>query len=329
LDGSDPNGLVLGTDGYFYGTTQNGGTYGDGTVFRISAAGELTTLHSFTGASDGAYPQAGLVQGSDGYFYGTASQGGLTNLNNGYGFGTVIKITPGGTLASLYSFGTLRDTNNTPLDGAYPRAALVQGVDGYFYGTTDGTVFKLSPSGMLTNLYSFPAPGFMSQTVSAVNGLTSGNDGALYGTTFSIGLGGLHSYGSFFRITTNGEFTALYAFDSWEEGIVPESAAVQGTDGSFYGTTAGLLQGLGTIFRLTLVPEFQAMTLTNGTLNLTWSTEAGGSCQLQASASLNTPNWTNLGSPVAATNATTRFTDAVTNAPQRFYRISLAPSALH
>ncbi len=83
--------------------------------------------------------------------------------------------------------------------------------------------------------------------------------------------------------------------------------------------------GAGTIFRLTIVPEFQALTLTNGTLTLTWSTEAGGIYQLQASASLNTPNWTNLGSPVTATNGTLTFTDSVTNAPQRFYRVSLAP----
>ena len=104
---------------------------------------------------------------------------------------------------------------------------------------------------------------------------------------------------------------------------------VQGSDGSFYGTTISgsgtSIFGSGTIFRLTIVPESQAITLTNGSLNLTWSTEAGGIYQLQSSASLNTPNWTNLGSPVTATNGTTGFTDSVTNAPQRFYRLSLAP----
>ena len=101
---------------------------------------------------------------------------------------------------------------------------------------------------------------------------------------------------------------------------------VQGLDGSFYGTTfSGGSGGSGAIFRLTIVPEFQAMTLTNDTLTLTWSTEAGGIYQLKSSASLTTPNWTNLGSPVTATNGTLTFTDAVTNAPQRFYRVSLAP----
>jgi uncharacterized repeat protein (TIGR03803 family) len=101
---------------------------------------------------------------------------------------------------------------------------------------------------------------------------------------------------------------------------------VQSRDGNFYGTTSSFGPGgYGTIFRLTIVPEFQALTLTNGTLNLTWNTEAGGIYQLQSSASLNIPNWTNLGSPATATNGTLTFTDSVTNAPQRFYRVSLAP----
>ena len=107
---------------------------------------------------------------------------------------------------------------------------------------------------------------------------------------------------------------------------------MQGNDGDSYGTTSsrditfGELAGIGgTTFRLTSVPEFEAMTLTNGALNLTWSTESGGTYQLQASDSLTSPNRTNLGSPVVATNRILTFTDSVTNAPQRFYRVSLAP----
>jgi uncharacterized repeat protein (TIGR03803 family) len=100
---------------------------------------------------------------------------------------------------------------------------------------------------------------------------------------------------------------------------------VLGSDGSFYGTTSAGTNDQGTVFRLTLVPEFQAVTLTKTTLNLTWSTEAGARYQLQHSPDLNSSNWTNLGSPITATGATLSTTDSFTNAPQRFYRLVLAP----
>ncbi len=137
-NGASPNGLVQGGDGDFYGTTQSGGAYNAGTVFKISASGALTTLYSFNGGNDGANPYAGLVQGSDGYFYGTTEGGGTE------GCGTVFQISTNGVLTTLHSFigGN---------DGAAPQAGLVQGSDGYFYGTTgfegwgiSGTVFKIS-----------------------------------------------------------------------------------------------------------------------------------------------------------------------------------------
>jgi uncharacterized repeat protein (TIGR03803 family) len=116
IDGSLPSGLVQGGDGYFYGTTEYGGAYtnryGPGTVFRISTNGVLSSLYSFTGGNDGANPQAALVQGSDGFFYGTTGYGGNTNLNSGDGFGTVFRISANGTLASLHSF-----TGGSPFNG--------------------------------------------------------------------------------------------------------------------------------------------------------------------------------------------------------------------
>jgi uncharacterized repeat protein (TIGR03803 family) len=135
-DGFAPSGLVLATDGNFYGTTQYGGTNGSGTVFKMTPGGTLTTLHSFDG-TDGAQPTAGLVQATDGNFYGTTYGGGT------YNEGTVFKITPAGELTTLHSFdGT---------DGDSPAAALVQGTNGTFYGTTVnggasgiGTVFSLA-----------------------------------------------------------------------------------------------------------------------------------------------------------------------------------------
>src|ERR1017187_1577117 len=157
-DGAFPwAGLVQGSDGNFYGTTFNGGSQGDGTVFRISSSGTYTNLYSFyTFPSDGAFPRAALVQGSDGNFYGTASAGGT------HGDGTVFRIGSSGSETNLHPFV------GTP-DGASPYAGLVQGSDGNFYGTAlyggtstncgagvgCGTVVQISPSGTYTTLYSF------------------------------------------------------------------------------------------------------------------------------------------------------------------------------
>ena len=170
-------GLVQGSDGNFYGTTYVGGANGDGTVFKTTPSGTLTTLYSFAG-SDGDTPVAGLVQSRDGNFYGTTSAGGV---NDG---GTVFKITPSGTLTTLYSFA------GNGSDGANPFAELVQGSDGNFYGTTlsggennDGTVFKITPSGTLTTLYSFAG----SDGDQAYAGLVQGSDGNFYGTTYAGG----------------------------------------------------------------------------------------------------------------------------------------------
>jgi uncharacterized repeat protein (TIGR03803 family) len=149
-DGAYPYaGLVQGTDGNFYGTTYQGGTSDSGAVFTITTAGVLTTLYSFANSSDGSYPYAGLIQGTDGNFYGTTSSGG-TN-----GVGTVFRITTAGALTTLHSFAYSSD-------GGSPNAGLVQGTDGNLYGTTtqggatgNGTVFRTTTAGALTTLHSF------------------------------------------------------------------------------------------------------------------------------------------------------------------------------
>jgi uncharacterized repeat protein (TIGR03803 family) len=132
-----------------------------------------------------------------------------------------------------------------------------------------------------------------------------------------------------FKIGTNGALTSLYSLTGGNDGGSPYGGLVQGSDGSFYGTTSGGGQGgAGTVFRLTIVraaPVLQAVTLTNGTLSLTWSTEAGEMYQLQYNSDLSSTNWTNLGSPAAATGATLSAADSVTNAPRRFYRLALLP----
>ncbi len=235
---------MQGSDGNFYGTAVVGGANGAGTVFKITPGGTLITLYSF-GVSDGQSPYGGLVQGSDGNFYGTTEFGGANNGN-----GTVFKITPRGTLTSLYSFAGS--------DGANPHAGLVQGSDGNFYGTTEfggtgqcanrcGTVFKITPSGTLTTLYDFAgSDGFKPQA-----GLVQGSDGNFYGTT--TGGGANNGKGTVFKITPSGTLTTLYSF-AGSDGAFPQAGLVQGSDGNFYGTTAGGGANFaGTVFRLGVV----------------------------------------------------------------------------
>ena len=125
-DGSDPNAqLIQAADGNFYGLATQGGAYADGTVFKITPNGRLSTLHSFNW-TDGYQPGAGLIQASDGSFYGITSSGGSQ------GAGTIFKITPAGTLTTLYSFCSQANC----ADGSEPAVALIPATDGSFYGTT-------------------------------------------------------------------------------------------------------------------------------------------------------------------------------------------------
>jgi uncharacterized repeat protein (TIGR03803 family) len=250
-------GLVLGTNGKFYGTASFGGPSnacpngpGCGTVFVITPGGTLTTLHDFD-STDGAFPEAGVVQGTDGKFYGTTVDGGA-NPCFGIGCGTVFSITAGGTLTTLYNFCPQPNCN----DGFGPDGALVQGADGSFYGTTkgggvngDGTVFSITPGGTLTTLHSFDnTDGSTPET-----GLTLGSDGNFYGAT---GFGGANGDGTAFSMTPSGALTTLYNFCSiagCTDGDSP-SGLVQDTNGKFYGTTfgGGDYLSAGTVFSLSV-----------------------------------------------------------------------------
>jgi len=238
-------GLVQGRDGNFYGTTPWGGANNNGTVYKITPAGTLTTLYSFCtqpNCTDGASPYAVLLQATDGNFYGTTLEGGDNNL------GTIFKISSSGTFASVYSF--------SGSDGEAPYAGLIQATDGYFYGTTsaggdwnDGTVFRITSNGTLITLHSFDSvDGYYPYA-----GLVQASDGNFYGTT---GWGGAYGRGTVFKITPAGTLTTLYGFRG-DDGIYPYAGLVQGTDGNFYGTTANggrspaCPMGCGTVFKIT------------------------------------------------------------------------------
>jgi uncharacterized repeat protein (TIGR03803 family) len=193
-DGELPNsGLVEGGDGNFYGTTYIGGAHGDGTVFRLTPAGALTTLYSFcslASCADGALPPGGLIQGSDGDFYG------LTDAGGSYNGGLIFKISSSGTLTRLYSFCSQNAIQSPCTDGEEPLGTLLQGSNGNFYGTTSrggiinssecdtrcGTFFEITPGGTFTSLYSFCGQMDCADGEYPGPGLVEGSTGNLFGT---------------------------------------------------------------------------------------------------------------------------------------------------
>jgi len=258
-DGRAPEaGLIQATDGDLYGTTYLGGANGGGTVFKITPQGRLTTVYNFCSlarCADGSEPVAGLIQVTSGEFYGT------TYLGGAQGNGSIFKITPSGTLKTLYSFCSLPNC----ADGDLPDAGLVEATNGDLYGTTSnggandngfnhpGTVFKITPSGTFATLYSFCALANCADGQGPYALLVQASNGNLYGTTQQ---GGNAFSGTIFEITPSGTLTTLYSFCSMSncaDGTLPDGGMIQGSDGELYGTTyGGGAKGYGTVFSFTL-----------------------------------------------------------------------------
>ena len=201
-EGAEPLGALLqANDGYFYGVTQFGGPSNLGTIFRMTRAGKLTTLHSFSGP-DGAEPFSQLLQASDGNIYGT------TNVGGAYNGGTVFRLSPGSRVTTIYSFCAQPDC----ADGAIPIGALIQATDQNLYGTcanlihglyAHGSVFSLTPGGVLKTLHSFD----IQDGADPHGGLLQATTGVFYGNTF---VGGAHHFGTLFSLDTGlGPFVSL------------------------------------------------------------------------------------------------------------------------
>jgi uncharacterized repeat protein (TIGR03803 family) len=244
-DGAHPSELAPAGDGDLYGTTSE-------TVFKITPAGALTTLYRFcslANCADGNGSAAGLFQAANGAFYGTTPGGGANDSPYTGGAGTVFKITPDGTLTTLYSFCSQISPTGYCADGAFPATGLVQGTDGNFYGTTqaagvngDGTLFKISPDGALTMLYSFCSLPNCNGGELNSTGLVQDTNGGFYGTTWQS-YGNDQSYGTVFRLSEG-----LRPFVKvWPPfGTVGAAVEILGTDLS--GATSVSFNGTAAVF---------------------------------------------------------------------------------
>src|SRR6266446_1689823 len=240
-DGSMPYGsLVRDSSGNLYGTTTQGGTSGNGTVFKTTSTGTTTVLHSFSGTPDGSTPYGALAIDASGNLYGTTIIGGTSNN------GTVFKTTSTGTTTLLHNFA------GNP-DGSRPYGGLVRDSSGNLYSTTSqggssnlGTVFKTTSAGTTTVLHSFVGTPDGS---GPYGGLVVDSSGNLYGTTV---IGGTSNNGTVFKTTSTGTTTLLHNFAGNPDGSRPYGGLVRDSSGNLYSTTSqGGSSNLGTVFKTT------------------------------------------------------------------------------
>lgn len=251
-DGESPRtNLIEARNGDLYGTTNAGGTHSNGTIFKLTTSGTLTTVYDFcqlTNCADGGGPLGfgSLIQASDGNLYGVTRNGGK-------GFGTIYQLSPSGTPKTIYKFCKGGAGSHPCLDGSQPDG-LVEGLDGNFYGVASGAgvhgggvFFKVTRYGGLTVLYNFCSLTGCADGIGPT-GLTLGSDGNFYGTTANLGSNGAVP-NTIFQITPTGVYTVLYSTDVQTQSSV--LSVMQSTDGNFYGTNSlGGANNLGTFFKI-------------------------------------------------------------------------------
>jgi uncharacterized repeat protein (TIGR03803 family) len=248
-EGTSYSGLTLGTDGDFYGTMINGGSStscsgGCGAIFKMTPAGAVTILYSFTGGNDGKNPYAPPIQAANGTFWGNTYSGGIS------GYGTVYELTATGKFET-----TCVQFNGSP-NGARPVGPLVQGTDGSFYGTTQngvnvnyGTVFKVTSSCGFTLLATF------GRGEEPTAGLVEGANGNFYGTAYGAGA---HGVGYVFEVTPKGVLTDIYDFTGGSDGGHPYAGLTLATDGNFFVPLSAYGEGYGTVDEFTQSGAFVA-----------------------------------------------------------------------
>jgi uncharacterized repeat protein (TIGR03803 family) len=185
--GNPYSGVIFDSAGNLYGTSSGYYTTGWGAVYKLTTAGQMTVLYSFTGGTDGGIPYSGVIRDSAGNLYGTTAFGGASNA------GLVYKVDTSGRETVLYTFAG-------GADGGYSQAGVVRDSAGNLYGTTTnggtdyGVAYKLNPSGQETVLYTFTGGADGGYPYA---GLISAPGGKLFGTTYS---GGKDGYGAVFEL---------------------------------------------------------------------------------------------------------------------------------
>jgi uncharacterized repeat protein (TIGR03803 family) len=252
IPGTQPQaGLMLGQDGKFRGTTLRGGLGNSGTVFEMTASGQVNTLIQFPGVNPRTYSQGGIIRATDDNFYGATSVSGL------FGRGSIFRITPQGEAATLAEFSP----NGGTLNGNNARGLLMQADNGDFYGVTEnggtknlGTIYKISPAGVLTMLAEFTGDGSFNKGAAPRAALIQAGPNDFYGVTSK---GGTDDAGTIFHMTANGTLTTLVEFNGENEpnrGGAPVASLALGADLNLHGTTSrGGAHGFGTVF--TMTPE--------------------------------------------------------------------------
>ncbi len=259
--------LVEGPDGLLYGACGQCGAGGKSAIFKMTTAGVVTILYTFSGGNDGSGPSP-VILGTDGNYWGTTYSGGSGGL------GTIFKLTPAGALTTVYAFPSDGSQGYNPTG-----IQLVQASDGKFYGAVfqsppnqiilskpgnphsltepslssadGGIIFSVTTSGGFAQAYAFGASDGNDPNVSMVEG----QNGKLYGETAY----GTNGYGNIFAMTVgggSGSYSTLYNFTGSSDAGTPEGPMVLASDGNFYGTASGAVAnsgegGTGAVFKLT------------------------------------------------------------------------------